>query len=374
MSSAKGEPIEGESIGRGCGKLYLTGEYAVMDVEGLAVIAGVNRYVTVRCHDADPSQPVSRVYSSYYGPQGRVIDIDAPDDIATQTISLVYRIAAGELENTPESPINIVIESDLDDADSGAKYGLGSSGAVAVAVTRALGAHLGLELNSLDVYKIAMVATLLAGAAGSGGDIACSAHGGVVLYRRPNPTALAELVAVDPVAAVAAPWPNLCIDARADLGGLQLLVGWTGSPVKTDSQLKKAGGADRDFVRGVSSISEKLWQALADGDHTAAFACLRENRTLLQDYERERAVCIETEKLKALADIADGAGAAGKSSGSGGGDCGIALVGVSNGADAESSTRETAADITARWRAAGIRPLPLKLAAQLWPQFLDRRI
>lgn len=365
MSSAKGEPFEGESIGRGCGKLYLTGEYAVMDVEGLAVIAGVNRYVTVRCHDADPSQPVSRVYSSYYGPQGRVIDIDAPGDIATQTISLVYRIAAGELENAPESPINIVIESDLDDADSGAKYGLGSSGAVAVAVTRALGAHLGLELNSLDVYKIAMVATLLAGAAGSGGDIACSAHGGVVLYRRPNPTALAELVAADPVAAVAAPWPNLRIDARSDLGGLQLLVGWTGSPVKTDSQLKKAGGADRDFVRGVSSISEKLWQALADGDHTAAFACLRENRTLLQDYERERAVCIETEKLKALADIADGAGAAGKSSGSGGGDCGIALVGVSNGADAESSPRETAADITARWRAAGIRPLPLKLAAQL---------
>lgn len=361
MSNTKGEPIESESIGRGCGKLYLTGEYAVMDVEGLAVIAGVDRYVTVRCRDAEPSQSVSRVYSSYYGLQGRVIDVDAPDDIATHTISLVYRIAAA----TPESPINIVIESDLDDSASGAKYGLGSSGAVAVAVTRALGAHLGLELDSLRVYKIAMVATLLAGAAGSGGDIACSAHGGAVLYRRPNPTALAELVAADPVAAVAAPWPNLRIDARADLGGLQLLVGWTGSPVKTDSQLKKAGGADRDFVRGVSSISEKLWQALADGDRTAAFACLRENRALLQAYERERAVCIETEKLKALADIADAAGAAGKSSGSGGGDCGIALVGDSNGADAESSTRETAADITARWRSAGIQPLPLKLAAQL---------
>ena len=119
-----------------------------------------------------------------------------------------------------------------------------------------------------------------------------------------------------------------------------------------------AGGCE---IYVANEDGEKLWQALADGDHTAAFACLRENRTLLQDYERERAVCIETEKLKALADIADGAGAAGKSSGSGGGDCGIALVEVANGADAE----ETAADITARWQAAGIRPLPLKLAAQL---------
>lgn len=364
MSNAKGESIEGESIGRGCGKLYLTGEYAVMDVDGLAVIAGVDRYVTARCRDAEPSQSVSRVYSSYYGPQGRVIDVDAPDDIVTHAISLIYRIAADALDSIPR-PLNILIESDLDDADSGAKYGLGSSGAVAVAVTRALGAHLGLELDSLQVYKIAMVATLLAGAAGSGGDIACSAHGGVVLYRRPDPTALAELVKVDAVAAVTAPWPNLRIDSRADLGGLQLLVGWTGSPVKTDSQLKKAGGADRDFVRGVSSISEKLWQALADADHAAAFACLRENRTLLQDYERERAVCIETEKLKALADIADAAGAAGKSSGSGGGDCGIALVGASNGVGAAGDAEEIAADIAARWRSAGIQPLPLKLAAQL---------
>ncbi|WP_297450025.1 phosphomevalonate kinase [uncultured Corynebacterium sp.] len=364
MSNAKGEPIESESIGRGCGKLYLTGEYAVMDVDGLAVIAGVDRYVTARCRDAEPSQSVSRVYSSYYGPQGRVIDVDAPDDIVTHAISLIYRIAADALDNLPR-PLNILIESDLDDADSGAKYGLGSSGAVAVAVTRALGLHLGMELDSLQVYKIAMVATLLAGAAGSGGDIACSAHGGVVLYRRPDPTALAELVKVDAVAAVTAPWPNLRIDCRADLGGLQLLVGWTGSPVKTDSQLKKAGGADRDFVRGVSSISEKLWQALADADHAAAFACLRENRTLLQDYERERAVCIETEKLKALADIADAAGAAGKSSGSGGGDCGIALVGASNGGGAAGDAEEIAADIAARWRSAGIQSLPLKLAAQL---------
>lgn len=364
MSNAKGEPIEGESIGRGCGKLYLTGEYAVMDIDGLAVIAGVDRYVTARCRDAEPSQSVSRVYSSYYGPQGRVIDVEAPDDIVTHTISLVYRIAEASPENSPR-PLNILIESDLDDAASGAKYGLGSSGAVAVAVTRALGAHLGLALNALQVYKIAMVATLLAGAAGSGGDIACSAHGGVVLYRRPDPTALAELVEVDPVAAVTAPWPNLRIDSRADLGGLQLLVGWTGSPVKTDSQLKKAGGANRDFVRGVSSISERLWQALADGDHAAALACLRENRTLLQDYERERAVCIETEKLKALADIADAAGAAGKSSGSGGGDCGIALVGASNGGDAAGDAEGIAADISARWRSAGIQPLPLKLAAQL---------
>lgn len=340
------------TVGRGCGKLYVTGEYAVMDEHGLAVIAGVDRYVAATATSCgDGEQP--RVYSSYYPPQGRIIDLAAPDDIVTHVISLVYRIA--DQRGVATVPVSVTIESDLDDADSGAKYGLGSSGAVAVAVTRALGEQLGLGLDSLGVYKIATVATLLAGAAGSGGDIACSSHGGVVLYRRPNPEALAALVEADPVAATQASWPNLRIESRGDLGGLTLLVGWTGSPVKTDSQLKKAGGVDAEFVRSVSSLSEKLWQALADEDHAAAITCLRDNRALLLAYERDRDLNIETEKLKALADIATSASAAGKSSGSGGGDCGIALV----AGDGD------AAGIVAKWQAAGIQPLPLKLAARL---------
>lgn len=360
-----------------------------MSPEGLAVIAGVDRYVTARCTpcgsagaagagsgsvtdvavagtDATATeQPQSqaqaqaqpqaqpRVFSSYYGERGRAIDLanpDDPDDIVTHVIALVYRIAAAE--NQPATPVDITIDSDLDDAASNAKYGLGSSGAVAVAVTRALGKQLGLHLDSLRVFKIAMVATLLAGAAGSGGDIACSAHGGVVLYRRAEPEALAKLVAADPVAATAAQWPNLRIESRADLGGLNLLVGWTGSPVKTDSQLAKAGGLGGEFVSQVSSLSGRLWRALADGDHPAAYECVRANRALLQDYERHRAVCIETDKLKALADVAESAGAAGKSSGSGGGDCGIALA--TAGVDGEL--------IAQRWRERGIEPLPLRLA------------
>lgn len=323
-----------------------------MDENGLAVIAGVNRYVTATATYCDAGEQ-ARVYSSYYPSQGRVIELDSPDDIVTHVISLLYRIA--DHRGLPAVPVSVAIESNLDDADSGAKYGLGSSGAVAVAVTRALGGQLGLELDSLSVYKIASVATLLAGAAGSGGDIACSAHGGAVLYRRPNPKALAALVEADPVAATEAKWPNLRIESRDDLGGLKLLVGWTGSPVKTDSQLAKAGGSDEVFVRRVSSLSEKLWQALADGNHAAAYACLRDNRALLQDYERDRAVCIETEKLKELADIAICAGGGGKSSGSGGGDCGIALV--ADDVDVEG--------IFSKWRAVGIQPLPIELATKL---------
>lgn len=351
-----------------------------MSPGGLAVIAGVNRYVTARCtlggcvcsggdngiddYAAPSSEASIRVFSRYYGAEGRAVDLDSPDDIVTHSIALVCRVAASQGlvpagaggVHLP-APMCITIDSDLDDTDSDAKFGLGSSGAVAVAVTRALAALLGLKLEPMRVFKIAMVATLLAGAAGSGGDIACSAHGGVVLYRRAEPNALAELVATDPVVATDAPWPNLHIESRADLGGLNLLVGWTGSPVKTDSQLAKAGGNDGRFVAEATSISEKLWRALNSGDHVSAYECIRDNRALLKRYERERAVDIETEKLTALADIAEDCGAAGKSSGSGGGDCGIALA-----------SAEADGDLIAdRWREAGIRPLPLRVAEPTGP-------
>lgn len=195
-----------------------------MGIEGLAVVIGIDHHVTVQCHDADPTQLVPRVHLSHHGPQGRVIDVDAPDNITARMVSLVYRTATGELGNTLEHFIGTVIESDLDDTDGGAKYGLRSSGTATVAATHALGTHFDLELNSLNAYRIATVAMLLADAADFGDNVACSTHGGVVLCRRPSPTVLTELVTVDAVAIVAAPWLSLRIDVRISPGGLQLLI------------------------------------------------------------------------------------------------------------------------------------------------------
>ena len=39
------------AVGRACGKLYLAGEYAVVDPGGMALLAGVDRYVSVFAYD-----------------------------------------------------------------------------------------------------------------------------------------------------------------------------------------------------------------------------------------------------------------------------------------------------------------------------------
>ena len=75
---------------------------------------------------------------------------------------------------------------------------------------------------------------------------------------------------------------------------------------------------------------------------------IRRNRSIIQQMDKEANVDIETPQLKLLCDIAETYGAAAKTSGAGGGDCGIAITG-----DHKERT-----SIYKSWRASEIKPLP----------------
>ena len=378
------EPTK-STVGVGCGKLYLVGEYAVMDPNGLAIIAGVNRYIEATTTETESNS--ATVYSDYYGPAGRSYRLvagpgetdenpiefldwkrngDTDMDIVAATIDVAYRVVAAR--GVPRHALDIRIVSGLDDAATGKKYGLGSSGAVAVAVARAIATAHDVQLSSLEVFKLAFVATLLTGAAGSGGDIACSSHGGIVAYRRPDTEAVKKLVAEDVVSSVFVPWPGLFLQARADLGGLDLAVGWTGQPVKTDTQLARAqpstGAGKQDtqqsekpnvihtFTGEVTAIAEQMWAALAAGETAVVKQCIQRNRELLVAYADAKGLNIETAMLGALADSAEEHGGVGKSSGAGGGDCGIALI----------DRDVDVVALHAQWARQGIEPLEVEIA------------
>ena len=53
---------------------------------------------------------------------------------------------------------------------------------------------------------------------------------------------------------------------------------------------------------------------------------IRHNRSIIQQMDREATVDIETPHLKTLCDIAEAHGGAAKTSGAGGGDCGITII------------------------------------------------
>src|SRR5690606_6216463 len=81
------------------------------------------------------------------------------------------------------------IVSELDD-DSGRKYGLGSSGAVTVAVVAVLNEFYELQLTQEERCKLALLATIEISPRASGGDLAASTFGGWVRYVSPDRAAL----------------------------------------------------------------------------------------------------------------------------------------------------------------------------------------
>ena len=177
-------------------------------------------------------------------------------------------------------------------------------------------------------------------------------------------TSVGELVRMD--------WPCLGI-RRLEPPSPRLRVGWTGEPASTPrlvagvrartrgtgqaahaartAHAAPAYAAYAAFLRASENCVGSLARALREDDGRAIAGRIEESRRLLSDLSRTSGIVIETPRLRRLVDIARGFGASAKSSGAGGGDCGIALCPPGTDADAMCSA----------WEASGIRPLDLSV-------------
>ena len=361
------------------GKLYIAGEYAVVEPGHQAVLVAVDRFITVRitqAEDGGSAGPTGHISSTLYEaqsltwyrrPEDGVVMVDKQfDDYVVSAIRMVeqmVREAGGPLRY-----FDLDVSSELDDG-CGRKLGLGSSSAVTVATVRAVARFYGLVLDDMAVYKLALLATDAVQPIGSGGDIAASSFTGWVAYTSPDrawlhqvsgapgtgnspggSAGLSELVRMD--------WPLLSI-RRLPAPGLRLSVGWTGSPASTprlvaDVQAHARGAQDAAytaFLRESEACLSALTLALREDDGGEIGLRIQEGRRLLSGLSRTSGITIETPQLRRLVEIAQEHGAVAKSSGAGGGDCGIALC--PPGTDM--------AAMHAAWESAGIQPLDLRV-------------
>ena len=361
------------------GKLYIAGEYAVVEPGHQAVLVAVDRFITVRitqAEDGGSAGPTGHISSTLYEaqsltwyrrPEDGVVMVDKQfNDYVVSAIRMVeqmVREAGGRLRY-----FDLDVSSELDDG-SGHKLGLGSSSAVTVATVRAVARFYGLSLDDMAVYKLALLATDAVQPIGSGGDIAASSFTGWVAYTSPDrawlhqvsgapgtgnspggSAGLSELVRMD--------WPLLSI-RRLPAPGLRLSVGWTGSPASTprlvaDVQAHTRGAQDAAytaFLRESEACLSALTLALREDDGGEIGLRIQEGRRLLSGLSRTSGITIETPQLRRLVEIAQEHGAVAKSSGAGGGDCGIALC--PPGTDM--------AAMHAAWESAGIQPLDLRV-------------
>ena len=359
-------------VSRAPGKLYIAGEYAVVEPGHRAVLVAVDRFITVRITPCSPAGGYagtisSRLYANGSRPwrrrpqDGQAEAVGGEDDYIISAIRVVEALVAevgGQLRS-----FDLDISSELEE-DDGRKLGLGSSSAVTVATVRAVADLYGLAASDLTVYKLAMLASDTVQPIGSGGDIAASAMTGWVAYTSPDRSWLRRArqrarVGGSVSDLVEADWPGLSV-RRLPPPSLRLQAGWTGAPASTPALVAdvQAGSHGADdyavFLRDSQDCLARLITAIEDDDAARIMRQIARNRALLAGLSRISGRTIETTELARLVEIALEHGATAKSSGAGGGDCGIALCPPATDLFA----------LRAAWETAGIRPLDLSVYSQ----------
>lgn len=125
---------------------------------------------------------------------------------------------------------------------------------------------------------------------------------------------------------------------------IELLVGWTRLPSISSDMIKQVRSRiDEQFISQSQAIVDELRTALLLGDADGIQRLIRRAGTLLQDLHP----AIYHPSLVKLCEAAQGLKIAAKSSGSGGGDCGIAI----------SCSKSDSDELLRRWKTEGIEPL-----------------
>jgi phosphomevalonate kinase, ERG8-type, Gram-positive branch len=349
------------------GKLMIAGEYAVLEPGHQAVVAAVDRYVTAHiipsCQNKLSLPQLSMENITWEIGEGKV-----QFNISDSRLGFIQNSIAVSSQYLNESlvklcPFHLKIVSGLDDPETGKKYGLGSSAAVVAAVIFAvLYFHaVGIEPDDLEkVFKLSALAHLKTQRGGSGADIAAAIYGGWLQYSAFSAEWVLkqEKKGVGLKQLLGRSWPYLSIKQVVPPTQLKLAVGWTGKPAATIPMIenlktlrKNNYEVYKEFLKESDEAVEKLIKGFEFNDCKEAINSLRLNRKALIKLQHKTEINIETEELGTLCYIAEAFGS-GKSSGAGGGDCGIAFL-------KDDDSRQ---ELYKEWKAAGIEPLELRVA------------
>ncbi|MEU7646369.1 phosphomevalonate kinase [Streptomyces huasconensis] len=350
------------------GKLFIAGEYAVVEPGHPAILVAVDRQVRVTVSAAEGADIV--IESDLRPAPARLrrraggfaaAATSAPDGL-THVVSAIDVVGALLAEHgLSVPPVQVSISSRLH--LNGAKLGLGSSGAVTVATVDAVAAYCGLELSPDTRFRLAMLATARIDAGSSGGDLAAGVWGGWIEYHAPDRAAVLDLARRRGLEeTLRAPWSGFAVRPLPAPRGLALEVGWTGRPARTTSLTGRLGRrtwqgstAQRSFLTRSDQCVRTAVHALEQGDDQVVLRQIRAARRLLAGLDDEAGLGIFTTELTALCDTAEAVGGAAKPSGAGGGDCGIALLDAT--AEAEISL------LRERWTAVGLLPVPIRITS-----------
>jgi len=332
------------------GKLMLSGEWSVLEDGVPCIVMAVDQRVSV---EINPSEEIilnakGTDFSAKAKFENGSLQIDA-DEKTKEFFLFVAKSVESALKYLNESGIqtkNFSIETNsidtVVDLPNGqkAKVGFGSSAAIVAATVAAVLSYHGQEINSLEakqkIFKLGCIAHYLAqGKIGSSFDVAASTYGGVLVYQKPDmkwvTKQFEEKKGVKEI--VQTEWPLFIAEPIELPTNFNLSIGFVGNSASTKELIlkintaKEKNKAEYDgLIMSIKSVTEKMIHAIKSNTQSEVLSLIKQNRLLLKEFSDWSSNNLETKELSTLADIADKNLGAGKFSGAGGGDCGIAVT------------------------------------------------
>ena len=301
------------TIVKTCGKLYWAGEYAILEPGQLALIKAIPIYMTAEIKASNNY----RLYSDMFSYS---VDLrpDSSYTLIQETVALVeeYLTAQG----VDLHPFSLEIRGKME--REGKKFGLGSSGSVIVLVIKAMLAFYERLADRELLFKLASAVLLKRGDNGSMGDIACIVSEDLVLYQSFDREKVAQWLEKEELQAVLARDWGFSIRSVEPALKFDFLVGWTKEVAVSSHMVKQIkDNMNSSFLQASKETVANLVKALEVGQEETIIDLLEQASQLLEGLSSE----IYTPSLRQLKNASRDLKAVAKSSGAGGGDCGIAL-------------------------------------------------
>lgn len=296
-----------------CGKLYLAGEYAILEPGQLALIKDIPIYMRAEIAFSDSY----RIYSDMFD---FAVDLRPNPDysLIQETIALMGDFLAVRGQNL--RPFSLAIYGKME--REGKKFGLGSSGSVVVLVVKALLALYNLSVDQNLLFKLTSAVLLKRGDNGSMGDLACIAAEDLVLYQSFDRQKVAAWLEEENLATVLERDWGFSISQVKPTLECDFLVGWTKEVAVSSHMVQQIKqNINQNFLTSSKETVVSLVEALEQGKSEKIIEQVEVASKLLEGLSTD----IYTPLLRQLKEASQDLQAVAKSSGAGGGDCGIAL-------------------------------------------------
>lgn len=329
------------------GKLFISGEWAVLEMGNPGLVAAVDKRVYAKIEDSPDDYfyitlkdfNITRLKFSYE--KGLKAAGELAEDQQKKLKFILSAVNTLVKYTGVSKPLQIETwgkDTTIEYRGGTHKIGFGSSAASTVAVVSAVLRHQGRRVQSyedkLKIFKLAAAAHYFAqGKVGSGFDVAASTFGGVFMYERFDPAWLVKQIQEGNLQELMEQkWQGLKIEQLSIPEDFNLIIGWTGRSASTSEmvkQINKWGEKNpEDYRRHIDSIAETASEVIdcwKKDDRASLIKHLNKNHEVLASLGKDAGVEIETDTLQELHESAKSCGGAGKLSGAGGGDCGIGI-------------------------------------------------